>query len=264
MRLHLFEFTDLDSVPDFMKFQIAELIELIDENSPTLETAMDKLMGVLAQNKERELTELAAGSGRTLIRSMAGNFEQGKLDKLVISDYYPQVDQYRQLAKKYPFVSYSEKSIDARHVPPDLKGARVIIRSFHHFKPEDAKAILKSAYDARSIIAIFETPERSARWIFFISLIPSFILSLIMTARIRPFRWYHLLFTYIIPIVPLMFCWDNVVSGLRAYTVPELKSMVADMNSADYQWDIGILPNKNPKHAIPRIYYLIGSPRKAT
>jgi len=263
MRLHLFEFTDLAWVPNVLKFHIAEIIEQIDAGSPTLETAVDKLETVLAAQGEKDVTELCAGSGRTLIRSLKDAFSAGRLRRLRITDWFPQVEGYRALAANHPFVDPVERPVDARKVPEDLPGARVIIRGFHHFEPKDAKAILKSAYDSRSVFAAFETPERSARWILFISLVPSFILALIMTARIRPLRWHHLLFGYLIPIVPLMFCWDNVVSGLRAYTQDELKAMVADLDDPDYRWEIGVLPNKNPNHAIRRISYVIGTPRIA-
>jgi hypothetical protein len=263
MRFHLFEFTDLAWAPDFLKFHIAEIIEQIDQNAPTLDVAIDKFEIVLAKQGKKNITELCAGSGRTLIRYLKSAFADGRLNKLKITDYFPQVEEYRQLAQKYHYVDVVSTPVDARQVPANLDGARVIVRGFHHFRPDDAKAILKSAYDKREVFAAFETPERSAHWILFISLIPSFILALIMTARIRPFRWHHLLFGYLIPIVPLMFCWDNVVSGLRAYSPEELKEMVADMNDPDYIWDIGILANKDPKHAIKRISYIIGAPRVA-
>lgn len=261
MRLHLFEFTDLPWVPNFLKHHISEIIEQIDANSPTLETAIDKLAKILEEQGERDVTELCAGSGRTLIRSLDDAFSEERLGRLRITDYFPQVAEYRKLERKYDYVDPVETPVDARAVPDDLPGARVIIRGFHHFKPRDAKAILKSAFDRRAVFASFETPERSARWILFISLIPSFILALIMTARIRPFRWHHLVFGYLVPIVPLMFCWDNVVSGLRAYTQDELAELVADLNHPDYHWEIGVLPNKNPDHAIKRIAYIIGTPR---
>lgn len=261
MRLHLFEFTDITWMPDFLKHHITEIIERIDANSPTLESAMDKLEAVLETQGEKDVTELCAGSGRTLIRSLNNAFSEGRLNRLRITDYFPQVEEYRELARNYPFVDVVEQSVDARKVPEELGGARVIVRGFHHFAPKDAKAILKSAYDRRTVFAAFETPERSARWLLFISLIPSFILALITTAQIRPFRWHHLVFGYLLPIVPLMFCWDNVVSGLRAYTQDEFKDLVADLNDPSYRWEIGVLPNKNPKHAIRRISYIIGIPR---
>jgi hypothetical protein len=197
------------------------------------------------------------------VRYLRQAFADGRLNRLKVTDYFPQVEEYRKLAQKYHFVDSVEMPVDARNVPEELDGARVIVRGFHHFKPQDAKAIMKSAYDKRAVFGVFETPERTARWLLFISLIPSFILALVMTARIRPFRWHHLVFGYLIPIVPLMFCWDNVVSGLRAYSQDELKDMVSDLDAPDYKWDIGIAPNKDPKAPIKRISYVIGSPRLA-
>ena len=78
---------------------------------------------------------------------------------------------------------------------------------------------------------------------------------LLATPFIRPFRWSHLLWTYIVPVVPIFIAWDGFVSGLRLYSTQELQELVDGLRSNDYVWGIGRKPFP---HAVT---YLIGYPR---
>jgi protein-S-isoprenylcysteine O-methyltransferase Ste14 len=67
------------------------------------------------------------------------------------------------------------------------------------------------------------------------------------TPFIRPFRWKRLLWTYLIPLVPFMCCWDGVVSQLRAYTIGELSERTQGFE--DYEWSVGSTPiHGQPRH----------------
>jgi hypothetical protein len=47
------------------------------------------------------------------------------------------------------------------------------------------------------------------------------------------------LFTYLIPIIPILVCWDGIVSVLRTYTLKELNQMIRELNNyEDYIWKI--------------------------
>ncbi|HXM61951.1 MAG TPA: hypothetical protein VN950_13935, partial [Terriglobales bacterium] len=75
---------------------------------------------------------------------------------------------------------------------------------------------------------------------------------------IRPFRWSRLLWTYLIPVIPLVLLFDGVVSCLRTYRPQELREMVEKLKppSCQYQWEIGELAGgKMP------VTYLIGYPK---
>ncbi len=52
-------------------------------------------------------------------------------------------------------------SVDATHVPRELKGLRTMFTSFHHFLPDAGRAILQDAVDAGEGIGIFEIPRRA-------------------------------------------------------------------------------------------------------
>ena len=75
-----------------------------------------------------------------------------------------------------------------------LAGLRTIFNGFHHFRPEDATAVLRNAAEAGQPVAIFEVSHRTLRTIIPLLLTPIFVC--IATPLMRPFRWDRLLWTY--------------------------------------------------------------------
>lgn len=125
--------------------------------------------------------------------------------------------------------------------------------SFHHFSPEDARAVLQDAVNAGEGIGIFEitsrTPAAIGRvfaWVLFLFL---------GTPWVRPFRWTRLLWTYLIPIIPSVLIFDGIVSCLRTYRANELQEIVSRLPS--YGWDISEVAGSVWG---PRITCLIGYP----
>jgi hypothetical protein len=139
-------------------------------------------------------------------------------------------------------------------VPSELKGFRTMFTSFHHFSPEEARAILQNAVDAGEGIGIFEITRRAPLTLglmFAWALMP-----FVYTPWIRPFRWSRLLWTYLVPIIPLVFLFDGVVSCLRTYRPQELREIVDKLTAGEYQWEIG----EHSSGRVP-ITYLIGYAR---
>ena len=57
---------------------------------------------------------------------------------------------------------------------------------------------------------------------------------------IRPFKWGRILFTYLIPLVPLFVFWDGIVSSLRTYFINEMKELINNLQNKDsYEWQTG-------------------------
>jgi hypothetical protein len=129
--------------------------------------------------------------------------------------------------------------VDARAVPRELIGLRTLFNGFHHFKPEDARAILLDAANARQPIAIFEASRRTFKTILPVLLMPLFVW--VFTPMMRPFSWKRLLFTYPLPCVPLICLWDGLVSQLRAYTADELLALGRPAGDT-MNWQAGYTP----------------------
>jgi hypothetical protein len=66
-----------------------------------------------------------------------------------------------------------------------------------------------------------------------------------------------LLWTYLIPLMPMVTLFDGLISCLRTYSVQELHDLTARLEPNDYHWEIGTLKGKTTP--IP-ITYLIGVP----
>jgi hypothetical protein len=146
-----------------------------------------------------------------------------------------------------------ERPVDARDVPPELKGLRTQFLSLHHFRPNDAKQIIQNAINSNSPIAIFEGQERSLTSI--LAMIFSPLTVLFTTPFIKPFKFGRIVFTYLIPIVPLFVLWDGVVSSLRTYSIAEMNELVKNLNGTEtYDWEI-----KKVKSGPSIILYLLGT-----
>src|SRR4029077_12135205 len=122
-------------------------------------------------------------------------------------------------------------------VPGELTGFRTIFSAFHHFRPEQACAVLADAVHKRQGVAVFEGTQRSVLALLLMLLVP--LMVLLVTPFIRPFRWSRLLWTYLIPLMPLTALFDGLVSCLRTYSVEELRDLAARLETNEYDWDIG-------------------------
>ena len=171
-----------------------------------------------------------------------------------LTDKYPNLEAFQSVsASSDHHITFYPEPVDAMKVPGDLKGLRTMFTSFHHFPPEDARAILQNAVDAGESIGIFEATKRTPLTIGLI--FAGILLLFLHTPRIRPFRWSRLLWTYLIPIIPLVLLFDGVVSCLRTYRPQELREIIEKLTSCEYQWEIGELTaGKMP------VTYLIGYP----
>jgi hypothetical protein len=85
--------------------------------------------------------------------------------------------------------------------------------------------------------------------------IPLAVLTLMPLAR--PFRWAYLVFTYLIPLMPLIVFWDGIVSMLRIYSPEQMKDLTHDLQAPDYAWEISRIRLRGIAGGLP---YLIGRP----
>jgi hypothetical protein len=217
------------------------------------------LQGVIDSLGSCSVVDLCSGGGGPwleLSRNLQSQKLQGDAPGLQISHIWL-TDKYPNLRALENTGTPSENipsSVDAMKVPSELKGLRTMFTSFHHFSPEDARAILQNAVDAREGIGIFEITRRAPLTIGL--MFPWALMPFVCTPWIRPFRWSRLLWTYLIPIIPLVFLFDGVVSCLRTYRPHELREIVDKLTASEYQWQIG----EHSSGKVP-ITYLIGYPR---
>jgi hypothetical protein len=139
-------------------------------------------------------------------------------------------------------------------VPDDLAGVRTIFTSFHHFSPGEAASLLRDAVAAGQPIGIFEVARRSPSAVAL--MFPWALLALLYTPMVRPFRWSRLLWTYLLPVIPLVLLFDGIVSCLRSYRPEELLEIARESGQSEYGWQAGELSGAPGV----RITYMTGAP----
>jgi hypothetical protein len=220
--------------------------------APLLQSALDSTGGI-------SIVDMCSGGGGPWL-DLSRKLQSGKPEKersdiqICLTDKYPNLEAFQNVrAATGNRITFYPESVDATKVPRELKGLRTMFTSFHHFSPDDARAILQDAVDAGESVAIFETTRRA--WSM-IGLTFAFVFMLFVgTPWIRPFRWSRLLWTYLIPIIPVVLLFDGVVSCLRTYRPQELRELVERLSANQYQWEVG----EHTTGMVP-ITYLIGHP----
>jgi hypothetical protein len=215
------------------------------------------LQRVVDSTRSRSIVDLCSGGGGpwlNLSRKLQGDAPAAL--PIWLTDKYPNLGAFQNLrAAPENCITFYPGSVDAMNVPRELKGFRTMFSSFHHFSPEEARAVLQNAVDARQSIGIFEITRRAPSTIGL--MFPWALMSFVSTPWIRPFRWSLLLWTYLIPIIPLVLLLDGVVSCLRTYRPQELREIVEKLTATEYEWEIG--EHSGAPGMVP-ITYLIGYP----
>ena len=256
-RLHIFEFEDQSWFPSFIRDYMTDFLQFVTNQFDMYKGIIPILKKGIEKSGGNTVIDLASGAGGGW-KKIAEHLKKEVPDvQVVLTDYYPNVDAFQHFVyKNGDAFSYKKESISALDVPKNLKGFRTQFLSFHHFKLEDAQQILQNAVDCRTPIGIFEAQERSIA--HFIQFFFSPINVLLSTPFIRPFKLGRIIFTYLIPLVPLFVWWDGLVSVLRTYSVSEMEAMTKQLENGDsFVWEIG--KKKNGPMVIP---YLLGIPKE--
>lgn len=251
-RIHLFEFEDLKWFPPFLRNYMTDFLQFISNTFDIYKPIVPIIEEGLEKSKTNTIIDLASGGGGGLLNLNAHLLENNSNIKIILTDYYPNIEAFKQTKKSAENIEYIEISVDALNVPKSLKGLRTQFLSLHHFKPIQAQQILQNAVNNNSAIAIFEAQERNLKSIIFMLLSP--INVLFMTPFIKPFKWGRIIFTYLIPILPILICWDGLVSVLRTYSIKELNGLIGKLdNGATFAWKLGKV-----KSGPSKITYLLG------
>jgi len=209
----------------------------------------------LKSTDENKIIDLGSGAGGGWIKLSTHLQKDCPDTQIFLSDYFPNLAAMSRIAQGASNVKFIEESIDARKVPKEIKGLRTLFLAFHHFKPQDATLILQNAVDDYQPICVFEGQERSLRSI--LGMVFSPITLIVITPFIRPFEFKRLLFTYLVPILPVLVLWDGVVSCLRTYSISELKELVQGLEGNQrFNWEINTV-----KSGPGKILYLMGVPK---
>lgn len=241
-----------DETTDALQFGVS-LLKAYSPIAPLLQS-------VVESTRCRLIVDLCSGGGGPWLDLSRRLQRNAPAVSIWLTDKYPNLGAFQNArAASENHITFYPGSVDAMKVPRELKGFRTMFSSFHHFSREEARLILQNAINASESIGIFEITRRTPLMIGL--MFPWALMLFVCTPLIRPFRWSRLLWTYLIPIIPLVVLFDGVVSCLRTYRPQELREIIEKLTATEYQWEIG--EHSEGYDKLP-ITYLIGYQRAFT
>lgn len=255
-RFDFFELEDQEWLPAEFRNMVTELLQYhISDLFEIYHGVVPKIAGILRHTGESRVIDLCSGASGPwpfLIKHLNSDV------RVVLTDKYPNLEAWRQISgRSRGKIGYISSPVDALSIPGHLKGLRTLFTGFHHFKPEDAKKILKKAVEQGEPIAIFEFTGR--KFSNMLEMLCSPLLVFLTTPFVRPAKLPRLFWTYVVPVMPFLYWWDGVVSNLKTYSPGDLKTMVDEIDSGGYTWEIGTETSREPFFTIT---YLIGYRKK--
>ncbi|MEM7486636.1 MAG: hypothetical protein AAF348_15615 [Bacteroidota bacterium] len=256
-RLHLFEFGDLKNCPTIFKNYLTDFLQFCATRFKLYDDLIPVLNEALLKSGKNTIIDIGSGGGGgmlTIYNKLKTSVPE--LD-ILLTDINPNLSAFDRIhVITDGKIAYFKEPVDATNIPEGLDGFRTMFKCFHHFRPETAKKILQDCINKNKPIGIFEGQERSFWYTLYFFLINP-VLILLVTPFIRPFKWGRLVFTYFVPVMPLIICWDATVSCLRTYEPEDLKNTISSLKNHDtFHWEINKI-RKN--HRI--VLYLVGYPK---
>ena len=234
-RRQWFEFNDQAWLPERLRGLVTDYLRMVLSIGRPFSPKAGLLAEVMRATGTRRVVDLCSGGAGPWLH-LAGEIERdlGAEIEVTLTDKFPNLAVAQQLESE-PRIRYQTDSVDAMNVPADLPGLRTMFDGLHHFRPQDARAILADAVRAGAPIAAMDGLERS--WLNLVGmavLVPAFVL--LLTPLVRPVSGWRLLLTYGVPVAPLIITWDGVISVLRCHTPEELRQMTKELDGEPYHW----------------------------
>jgi hypothetical protein len=137
------------------------------------------------------------------------------------------------------------------------QGLYIFVNSFHKFKPESARNYLNEIAKSRNAVVVVEGNNDSLWQVVGMTVFVP--LAVILSAPfVKPFRVTRLIFTYLIPILPVVTMLDGFLALFKLYNPDDLNELVSAIPEKNYVWKSAKADNGRGG----KIMYLIGWPAK--
>ena len=216
------------------------------------------LSKALKRSGAKRILDLGSGGGGPTVPAFLALRDECRDVELALSDLRPNVEALEGLARSSPdAIRVIEEPIDASRVPATFVGVRSLMNVLHHLRPELVRAVFQDAVHAEQSIVVVEMLRRHP--VILLLNLFSWAGVLLAVPWLRPFDWRWLVWTYLLPVIPLVFVWDAVVSTLRIYSERELREIVESLDGSEaYDWDFESL--SLPPSPLPSLA-LVGTPK---
>jgi len=250
-RIHAFEWNDQPWLPETLRRAETEYLATVIALARPFAPLAPRIAQVLDRAGTDRVVDLASGgAGPWPGLAAAIDTARGRAPAVTLTDLYPNQRAFERAATAG--LAHEPTPVDARAVPPHLSGVRTMFDALHHLRPGDARAVLADAHRAGAPIVIAEaTSRRLAPILGSLLFVPLAVL--LLTPAIRPWSLSRLVFTYLVPVLPLLILWDGIVSCLRTYRPDELRALTRGLDG--YRWEAGEI-----RRRASIVTYLIGEP----
>lgn len=265
-RIQLFEFEDFDWFPTMWRSTMTKLIVVLHKLMGTKEVLGDLLMNIRQKNHFSRIVDMGSGSGGAMPMVVEYLNEQQPESplELLLTDLHPNpqfVEKFNR--EQHAGMSYSPTPLDAANLSQTPEGIKTMVNSFHHIPPDIARKILATAQDNKQAILIYEIAENKMPtivWALFLplGLIIVALMSIVLVPFVKPLSWKDILFTWLIPVVPIFYAWDGQASVPRMYTFDDVRSHLLPEKDPNYTWEMAPAKKKNGKNLG---YYILGLPK---
>lgn len=242
------EIEDLPILPALIRRFMMDYLEFIFNFLDLYRPGSKLIKATLEETDNTVIIDLCSGSGgpiKKIIKRLNSNMHV----TVVLTDKYPNSYLANSLGsgllqnKNAAKIAYDKRSIDARNVPSDLKGLRTMFSALHHFSKKELHDVFADAINKRQSLAFFDSGDKNFLMVLLIIIFHP-LAFIFFTPFIRPFRFSRILFTYIIPVIPIFTIWDGFVSVLHLHKKCSLKEVLStDKLFESYTWQITILRN---------------------
>jgi SAM-dependent methyltransferase len=257
-RRHWIEISDEPWCPRSIRNAVTDYCRFVTELSGIYNAVAPLLIDALERTGGRLVLDLGSGAGGPWLRLQPLLRRMGMDVTVCLSDHNPDVVAFERACRRSRHaIVYQAELVDATQVPSSLPGFRTMFSAFHHLDPGQARTALADAVVHGEGIAVFEMGGKRSV-LMLLAVLPVPVRVLLAVPFIRPFRWSTLLWTYLVPVLPIVLLIDSIVSVLRIYNLEELRALTKGLDS--YRWSTGTVRGK----PIPvPVLYLIGVPTKA-
>jgi hypothetical protein len=254
-RMQLLEIHDQPWFPAFLRDAVTDDLQILLGIGKPYGDILPQLREGIERSGADRVLDLCSGAGGPWPWLADALERSGLRVRVELSDKFPNAAARERVQSNSARLHYHPEPVDAAGVPAGLGGFRTLFTSFHHFPPQQARAILCDAVADRQGIGVFEIPGRRALTLLLLPLVPIADVVLVPFLRPRPFG--RLVWRWLIPIVPLVLFVDGIVSCLRAYAPRELSEFASGLADRGYCWESGCV--KRGLLRLP-ITFLIGYP----
>lgn len=258
-RIHLFEIEDQSWFPNWLRVRLTRMINVMHRLLRSKDHLAELLHPIIEEQGISTIVDLCSGSGGpipdavSLLREEYGHNDLN----LIMTDIYPNLDLAREVNANSSYQRYLTEPVNASEIDPEISGMRTMVSSFHHMDPKTARQILSTAKNQGKPILIYEMSDNSAPiFLSFLALPINLVMALFVNLAVRPMTWQQIIFSYLIPILPVTFAWDGAISNMRTYTLDDLDELLEGLHSDDYHWKKGTIKDRGKQ------LYLIGKPIK--